>query len=83
MGARDGAPGGLRGVVRVEYNVLRSGAEPVDHAAQWLPSTCTLTEYDSCVTSHKLGTQIFHTLGTSHAKKRIAQWNGCEQGIRV
>jgi len=62
VGARDGAPGGLRGVVRVEYNVLRSGAEPVDHAAQWLPSTCTLTEYDSCVTSHKLGTQTFHTL---------------------
>jgi len=34
VGARDGAPGGLRGVVRGEYNVLRSGAEPVDHAAE-------------------------------------------------
>ena len=34
MGARDGAPGGLRGVVRGEYNVLRSGAESVDHAAE-------------------------------------------------
>ena len=30
--------------------------------AQWLPSTCTLTEYDSCVTFHKLYTQPFHTL---------------------
>jgi len=30
--------------------------------AQWLPSTCTLTEYDSCVTFHKLYTQLFHTL---------------------
>ena len=34
VGARDGAPGGLRGVVRGEYNMLRSGAEPVDHAAE-------------------------------------------------
>jgi len=30
--------------------------------AQWLPSTCTLTEYDSCVTFNKLYTQPFHTL---------------------
>jgi len=30
--------------------------------AQWLPSTCTLTEYDSCVTFHKLYTHPFHTL---------------------
>jgi len=51
--------------------------------AQWLPSTCTLTEYDSCVTFHKLCTQTFHTLSTTHAKKRIPQWNSCEQGIRV
>ena len=29
--------------------------------AQWFPSTCTLTEYDSCVTFHKLYTQPFHT----------------------
>jgi len=34
VGARDGAPGGFRGVVRGEYNVLRSGAEPVDYAAE-------------------------------------------------
>jgi len=30
--------------------------------AQWLPSTCTLNEYDSCVTFHKLYAQPFHTL---------------------
>ena len=29
---------------------------------QWLPSTCTLTEYDSSVTVHKSYTQPFHTL---------------------
>ena len=46
-------------------------------------STCTQTEYDSCVTIHELGTQTFHTLSTSQAKKRIGQWNSCEQGIRV
>ena len=28
MGARDGAPGGLRGIVRGEDNVLRAGADP-------------------------------------------------------
>jgi len=38
--------------------------------------------FDS-LTFHKLCTQTFHTLSTTHAKKRIAQWNSCEQGIRV
>ena len=54
-----------------------------DTFAQCLPSTCTLTEYDSCVIYHKLCTQTFHTLSTTHAKKRIVQWNSCEQGICV
>jgi len=49
--------------------------------AQWLPSTCTLTEYDSCHAQNKLITQTFDTLGASHTTKRITQWNGCEQGV--
>ena len=40
------------------------------------PSTCTLTEYDSCVTFHKLYTQPFHPLNDTKPTPKSEYYSG-------
>jgi len=46
-----------------EWSAANKITLPAKHTLRTVvPSTCTLTEYDSCVRFHKLYTQPFHTL---------------------
>jgi len=62
------SPGGVR--------PTRSHYRQKIPCAQWMPRTCTLTEYDSCVTFHKLYTQLFHTLNDTQITPKSEYYSG-------